>query len=180
MSVTSNAVQMDLGKKNVVSDDLLLGAAGTFVDRNMDNVNALGRNSCNTIRALYVKNSTGSALGSGKGVVFKSGKLGKEVNGYHSANGRCDGVVDPFLGAGVTVADGDYFWLIVAGPIDIEVGAGDLTVNSVVQTLASGVFGTGTAGTNPVGHSGISDEAGTSGGRARAFFRNAFSAVAPW
>lgn len=181
MSVTSNAVQMDLGKKNVVSDDLLLGAAGTFVDRNMDNPNAMGRNSCNTIRALYVKNSTGSALGSGKGVLFKSGKLGKEVNGYHSANGRCDGVVDPFLGAGVTVADGDYFWLIIAGPIDIEVGAGDLTVNSVVQTLTGGRFGTGTAGTNPIGHSGVSDEAGVEDGRARVFFRSSFAAaVAPW
>jgi hypothetical protein len=169
----------NLGKKNIFQDDRYLGAQACFIDYNMDDPNAPTVNSANKICAVYVKNDSGGALGSGKGVVYKSGQVGKKVGGYHSANGRCDGVIDPFLGAGVTVADGDYFWLVIQGPIDVVIGAGDQTVNTPIQTLANGVFGTGTPGTNPLGHSGISNEAGVSGDRIRAFFTNAFSAVKP-
>ncbi len=174
--MSTRTIQMQLGEKNIVIDDRLLGCQVCFLDKD------LGSNfdtplSAMEMCAVYVKNTSGGTLLSGRGGVFKSGATGKEVGGYHSANGRCDGVIDPFLGAGVTVADGDYFWLMIQGPFDVEVGAGDLTVNSVVQTLANGLFGTGTAGTNPIGHSGISAEAGTSGGRARVCFNNPFSAV---
>lgn len=170
-------IQMQLGEVDVVKDDNALGVVKVFRDLDMTYPNFWTLGSQSSVKAIFVKNDSGGTLGSGLGVTYKSGGLGKTIGALSGANLRCDGVVDPFLGAGVTVADGAYFWLIIEGPIDVEVGAGDLTVNSVVQTLASGKFGTGTAGTNTVGHSGMSAEAGTSGNRARVFFNNPFSAV---
>ena len=169
--------QMQLGEVDVVKDDNDLGVVKVFRDLDMTYPNFWTLGSQSSVKAIFVKNDSGGTLGSGLGVTYKSGGLGKTIGALSGANLRCDGVVDPFLGAGVTVADQSYFWLIIEGPIDVEVGAGDLTVNSVVQTLASGKFGTGTAGTNTVGHSGMSAEAGTSGNRARVFFNNPFSAV---
>jgi len=170
-------IQQALGEVDIVKDDNALGVVKTFLDRDMTDPNAHVLNSQSTLKAIFVKNDSGGTLGSGLGATYKSGGLGKTIGALSGANLRCDGVVDPFIGAGNTVADGSYFWLIIEGPIDVEVGAGDLAVNGVVQTLASGKFGTGTAGTNPLGHSGIAAEAGVSGGRARVFFQNAFSAV---
>lgn len=170
------SIQMQLGEKDVVQDDRLLGVVKYFADINRDSdVNWYPESSAK-LKAVFVKNDSGGTLASGLGVTYKAGGVGKTIGALSGANLRCDGVVDPFLGAGVTVADGSYFWLLIEGPFDVEVGAGDLTSLGVVQTLASGKFGTGTAGTNPVGHSGISAEAGTSGGRARVFFNNPFSA----
>jgi hypothetical protein len=78
-----------------------------------------------------------------------------------------------------TIPDGAYFWLIIQGPVDLKIGAGDITANAVVQTLANGLFGAGTAGTNPIGHCGKAVEAALSGASARCYFTNAFSAVKP-
>lgn len=170
-------IQMQLGEVDVVKDDNALGVVKVFRDLDMTYPNFWTLGSQSSVKAIFVKNDSGGTLGSGLGVTYKSGGLGKTIGALSGANLRCDGVVDPFIGAGNTVADGSYFWLIIEGPIDVEIGAGDQTVNGVVQTLASGKFGTGTAGTNPLGHCGIAAEAGTSGGRARVFFQNAFSAV---
>lgn len=169
-------IPMQLGEVDIVEDDRMLGVVKRFADINRDTADQWYPESSASLTAVFVKNDSGGTLASGLGVTFKAGGVGKTIGALSGANLRCDGVVDPFLGAGVTVPNGSYFWLIVEGPIDVEVGAGDLTSLGVVQTLASGKFGTGTAGTNPLGHSGISAEAGTSGGRARVFFNNPFSA----
>lgn len=170
-------IQQQLGEVDVVKDDNALGVTKIFRDLDMTNPGFWTLGSQASVKAIFVKNDSGGTLASGLGVTYKSGYVGKRVGAKSGANARCDGVVDPFLGAGVTVADGSYFWLIIEGPIDVEVGSGDLTINTVVQTLANGLFGSGTAGTNTIGHSGLSDEAGTSGNRARVFFNNPFSAV---
>lgn len=160
-----------LGAKNIYRQDEYLGAMRNFQDRDHADGQSVTASTARTIKAMYVKNGSGGALTKGLGVVMKSGAP-NQVGGLHSANGRCDGIIDPFLTG--TVADGDYFWLIVEGPVDVEVGTGGLTANSVVQTIASGKFANGTAGTNPIGHSGIAEEAGIDGAVARVMFNNPF------
>jgi hypothetical protein len=177
--MAGETIQMGLGKKGVVDDDNMLGQEALFSGYNLDDPNFPVLDSATTIKAILVKNDSGGTLGSGLGVTYKSGAIGKTIGALSGANAICDGVVDPFLGAGVTVANGETFWLLVEGRFDVEVGAGDLTANAVVQTLASGKFGTGTAGTNPIGHSGRAVDAGTNGGRALVAFNNPFSAIKP-
>jgi hypothetical protein len=170
-------IQQQLGELDIVKDDNALGTVKHFRDLNMTFPNFWTLNSQTSVKAIFVRNDSGGTLGSGLGVTYKSGGIGKTVGSLSGANLRCDGVVDPFLGVGVTVPDQSYFWLIIEGPIDVEVGAGDLAANAVVQTLASGKFATGTAGTNPLGHSGICQTAAVSGARARVYFQNPFSVV---
>jgi hypothetical protein len=177
--MSGKTIQMALGRKGVVSDDSMLGQEAIFQGVNLDDPNNPILDSSTTIKAILVANDSGGTLASGLGVTYKSGYLGKKIGALSGANAVCDGVVDPFLGAGVTVADGETFWLCVEGRFDVEVGAGDLAANGVVQTLANGKFGTGTAGTNPIGHCGKANEAGTSGGRALVAFNNPFSAIKP-
>lgn len=170
-------IQAGLGKKGVVDDDNMLGQVATFQGVNLDDPNFPVLDGATPIKAILVRNTSGGTLASGLGVTYKSGKLGKEIGTLSSANGVCDGVIDPFLGAGVTVADQQTCWLILEGRINVEVGAGDLTINTVVQTLANGKFGSGTLGTNPVGHCGRSVAAGTSGNRALVAFNPPFAAI---
>lgn len=172
MSGNAGIAQARLGAKNILKDDAYLGAERSFMDKDHSVPDSVAPLSSRVIRARYVKNGSGGALDPGKGVVIKSGAP-NQIGGYHSANGRCDGVIDPFLTG--SVADGDYFWLIVEGPVDVEIGSGNIAANAVVQTIASGLFAGGTAGTNPVGHSGIAEEAANSGSRARVIFNNPFS-----
>lgn len=171
MSGFAGMANARLGAKNIVRDDAYLGAVRVFMDKDQSLPDSVAPLSARGVKAMYVKNGSGGALTKGLGVVMKSGAL-NQVGGLHSANGRCDGIIDPYLTG--TVADGDYFWLIIEGPIDVEVGSGGLTANSVVQTIASGKFANGTAGTNPVGHSGIAEEAGVDGATARVIFNNPF------
>lgn len=177
--MSGKTIQMALGRKGVVSDDSMLGQEAIFQGVNLDDPNNPILDSSTTIKAILVANDSGGTLASGLGVTYKSGYLGKKIGALSGANAVCDGVVDPFLGASVTVADGEFFWLCVEGRFDVEVGAGDLAANGVVQTLANGKFGTGTAGTNTIGHCGKANEAGTSGGRALVAFNNPFSAIKP-
>lgn len=177
--MSGQTIQMGLGKKGVVDDDNMLGQEACFQGVNYDDPNFPVLDTGTTIKAILVKNDSGGTLASGHGVTYKSGGLGKTIGALSGANAVCDGVVDPFLGAGVTVANGEFFWLCVEGRFDVEVGAANLSADAVVQTAASGKFVTGTAGTNPIGHCGKANEAGTSGGRALVAFNNPFSAVKP-
>ena len=170
-------VQARLGSIDVIKDANSLGQIAMFQDQDQTDPNAPTTNSGTPIYAVLVKNGLAGVVTPGLGYTYKSGLIGKEVGALSGANAICDGVADPFYSG--TIPVGSYFWLIIQGPIDVKVGAGDLTANAVVQTLANGLFGTGTAGTNPIGHCGKAVEAGTSGGSARVYFTNAFSAVKP-
>lgn len=177
--MSSATIQMGLGRKGVVSDDTMLGQIAKFQGVNMDDPNNPVLTSGTPIYAVLVKNDSGGTVASGLGITYKSGYVGTRIGALSGANAICHGVVDPFLGAGVTVANGETCWVILQGDIDVEIGAGDIGANDIVQTLANGKFGTGTAGTNPIGHCGVALEAGTSTNRARVVFRNAFAPIAP-
>lgn len=170
-------VQARLGSIDVIKNENSLGQIAMFQDQDQTSPDAPIINSGTPIYAVLVKNGLAGVVTPGLGYTYKSGLIGKEVGALSGANAICDGVADPFYSG--TIPVGSYFWLIIQGPIDVKVGAGDLTANAVVQTLANGLFGTGTAGTNPIGHCGKAVEAGASGGSARVYFTNAFSAVKP-
>lgn len=160
-----------LGAKDIVKLDAFLGTVKMFMDKNhadpSDNAPYSGR----SIKAMYTVNDSGGALAPATGVVMKSGALNK-IGGASGANTRCDGIIDPFLSG--NVAAGEYCWIIVEGPVDVEIGSGNIAANAVVQSIASGKFAGGTAGTNPVGHAGIAEEAANDGSRARIMFNSPF------
>ena len=174
MTITNQA---RLGSYNVISDDNMLGQVAMFQDQDQTSPDSPIINSGTPVYAILVKNGLGGVVTPGLGYTYKSGKVGKEVGALSGANAICDGVADPFVSG--TIPDGAYFWLVIQGPIDMKIGAGDITANAVVQTLANGLFGSGTAGTNPIGHCGKANEAAASGASARCYFTNAFSAVKP-
>lgn len=170
-------VQARLGSYNVISDDNMLGQIAMFQDQDQTDPNAPIISSGTPVYAILVKNGLGGVVTPSLGYTYKSAKIGKEVGALSGVNAICDGIADPWVSG--TIPDGAYFWLIIQGPVDLKIGAGDITANAVVQTLANGLFGSGTAGTNPIGHCGKAVEAALSGAFARCYFTNAFSAVKP-
>lgn len=171
----SHTIQMKLGDVDIV-DDQSLGQIGCFQDKDLTTTPASPTlNSQMITKAVIVMNDTGGVLAGGTGVTYKSGYLGTRVGAKSGANLVCDGIVDPDVSA--DVPDGSLFWLIIGGPTKALIGAGDQAANGVVQTLAAGLFGTGTAGTNPIGHSGKAMAAATSGNLGRILFNNPFSAL---
>lgn len=177
MTITN---QMRLGTTGVVSDLNMLGQIGVFQDQDLTTYpGAPTINSGTPVYALLVMNDSGGTLLSGLGVTFKSAYIGKRVGALSGANAICDGIVDPALGAGITVADQAYFWLIIQGPCDVKASAGAITANAEVQTAANGLFTDGTAGTNPIGHVGKAVTAAAAAARSRIYFRSPFAAVKP-
>jgi hypothetical protein len=173
--MTSLISQMGLGSVNIVQDDAYLGTIREFMDKNHADPSSVALESGTLIRAIYVYNDSGGTLAKSLGLSWKAANAGKKVDALSGANLICDGVVDPFLSAAVPIAG--YFWMILSGPIDVEIGAGDITTGALVQTLASGKFGAGTPGTNPIGHCGEAIEAAASGARARVMFNPPFRSV---
>jgi hypothetical protein len=172
-----STIQNPMGSYNIVDDDAALGQRGDFPDKDFTNRDLMNIYSGNRVHAIFVKNSLGGVLTPGKGYTFKSGKLGTEVDALSGANLVCHGIADPYIVG--TIPANACFWLIIKGPTKVMIGAGDQTINGVVQTLAAGVFGTGAAGTNPIGHSGIALAAGTSGNLCRAYFNSPFAPIQP-
>lgn len=174
MTITNQA---RLGSYNVIRDDNMLGQIAMFQDQDLVDPNAPVINSGTPVYAILVKADVGGVVTPSLGYTYKSGYLGKRVGALSGANAICDGIADPWVSG--TIPDGAYFWLIIQGPCELKIGAGDITANAVVQTLANGLFGAGTAGTNPIGHCGKANEAALSGAFARCYFTNPFSAVKP-
>lgn len=164
-----------LGRIDVYSDERALGQIGQFPDYDNSVFEMNVSQSGTPIYAIYVMNDSGGTLSPGLGCLYKAGFAGKRVGSLHSANGRCDGVVDPKLSSAVPA--GSYFWLILQGPIDVEIGTGGITAGAVVQTIASGKFAAGTAGTATLGHSGIAIGAAADGSRARVALQSPFAAI---
>lgn len=172
-----NTNQMQLGQINVIGAESV-GQVGCFSDLDRTtNPESPQRLSNMKTYAVICLNDTGGAITPGKGYTYKSGYLGTRVGAASGANLVCDGIADPDYPT--TIPDQSYFWLIIGGPTKALIGAGDQTANGVVQTLAAGVFGTGTAGTNPIGHSGKALAAASEGALGRILFNNPFSALKP-
>lgn len=174
MTITN---QMKLGSVDVVGAESL-GQIGEFQDQDISTTPGSPTLLSGLKKyAVLCMNDTGGAITPGKGYTYKSGYLGTRVGAASGANAICDGIADPDVVG--TIANQAYFWLIIQGPTKALIGAGDQTANGVVQTLAAGVFGTGTAGTNPIGHCGKALAAGTAGNLCRIVFNNAFAAIRP-
>lgn len=171
--MSKNVIQMNLGQSDIVKDDGLLGALREFMDRDFADPGDVAPLSGAVVRARYVLNDSGGTLAKGSGVVYKSGYTLKRIGGNHSANGVCDGIVDPYLPA--AVADGAYFWIIEQGPVLALAGSGGLAANNLLQTAASGTFVAGTLGTNSVGHCGRAQAAITATELGRVVFKAPFS-----
>lgn len=171
------SIQNPLGSYNVVRDDRALGQRAQFSDLDWSAAPRITTYSGNIVHAVFVKNSLGGVITGGKGYTFKSGKIGTEVDALSGANLVCHGIADPYVVG--TIPDGAYFWLIIKGPAKVLIGVGDQAANGVVQTLANGLFGTGTAGTAPVGHSGLAMAGALSGTLGRIYFNSPFAPVQP-
>lgn len=103
------------------------------------------------IKARWVKNDSGGTLAARTAVNYKSGYWGKRVGAACGVSPeRPDGVVNPYAG---TIADGAWFWMIVAGPCElISDGASTIALTDLITTAASGKtkkVASGTAATIP-------------------------------
>ena len=72
-------------------------------------------NSNRIVECVAVKNSSGGALLPGAVAKFKDAAILSEVDGLATTSTLLMGVVDEYLPTG-GVADGEVFWLVVAGP----------------------------------------------------------------
>lgn len=147
-----------LGRTDVVKNDQYLGAVKKFMDKDHSDPQSNRLLSGCSVFAVYVKNSTGSAIAPGTGVKFANTALGKEIGALSGADERCDGVVDSYLPA-AGLANGSYGWVIVAGPCKVLCGYGGVTQGDVLQTAVNGTFIALTENnTFAVGRAGIADE----------------------
>lgn len=116
--------------------DHLLGTVKHFADIDYSATGVSANRSGMPVVAMWVKNRSGSTLTKRQVVKWKTGyvKTGVDVAG---ASAQACGVVSPFLTT--TVADGEYFFMIVSGPCElISNGATTLADTDVVVTVASG------------------------------------------
>ena len=159
--------QSRLGQTDVlIPDDNYLGTVREFMDKDWSDPGSVKLRSGTMIRAVYVKNDSGSAIVGGKGCVYKAGYLGLYVGGLHSADARCDGVADPFV---ASIANGAYFWLVISGPCNVLIGTSGVSAGDALQTATGGTFIALTDGnTYASGRAGIitADTVDTATGRA--------------
>lgn len=94
--------------------------------------------SANRVKAVLVRNSSGSALSPGQAVLWDANYIGRRVSGYAASGiqSRFAGVVDPSLKS--DVAAGDLFWLIVGGPTKIKTVASSLSAISAGDLVSIG------------------------------------------
>lgn len=103
------------------------------------------------VRCMLVKNSSGISLLPRRIVMWKAGTNQTEVDGYvRTTSAEGAGVVDEWLPT-AGVANGDYFWLVVAGPTlvlnDIASGAGTVIAErDVLVALTAATSQATTAG----------------------------------
>lgn len=137
---------MPLGVSGKVSKPILLGSPGAFRDADRNSADAKSGvvpfdSGMLTIARLVI-NDSGGALAPGLIVTHDAGTTygpGKAVDGAAGDDGHPAGVVDPWLPSGTTVADGDFFWLILKGPCYVQSdGNAIATPGTRIQTDASG------------------------------------------
>lgn len=160
--------QSRLGRYDVHQpEDNYLGTVRKFMDKNWSTPDSVELLSGTMITAVYVKNDSGSAIAGGTGVLFQNAALGKEIGGLSGADGRCDGVADPFV---TSIPNGSYFWVIIGGPCDVLIGSGGVTAGDAIQAAASGTFITLTDGnTYASGRAGITTETAIATALARVY-----------
>jgi hypothetical protein len=117
------------------------GSVKVFTDTDPRTSNAGVFLSNRAVTCVAVRNTSGAPLLPGAVVKFKKTAILDEVDGVAAAVADAPlGVVDEYLPP-IGVANGDIFWLVVAGPTAITTAA----------TLAAGALVTATAGAAATG-----------------------------
>lgn len=170
--------QSRLGQYDVLKpDDNYLGTVRKFMDKDWSNPDSVQLLSGTWITAIYVLNDSGSAIAGGTGVKFKDTALGLYIGGLSGADGRCDGIADPFV---ASWPDDSYGWIIVSGPCDVLIGVGDIAQGAAIQTAVNGTFITLADGnTYASGRAGIATEAATATNKARCYVNLQYQALIP-
>lgn len=101
-------------------------------------------NSVETVRYWrYIKNTSGGALAAGLGVMQEEDDpFYGELSGADVPDTRMLGVAQH------AIADSSWGWVLFRGVGLIKAGTGDVSAETPVQGLASGLFTDGTAGTD--------------------------------
>lgn len=170
--------QCRLGQTDVLKpDDNYLGTVRCFMDKDWSDPDSVKLRSGTWIKAVYCKNDSGSAIVGGTGVKFQDTALGLEIGGLSGADGRCDGIADPFV---ASWANGAYGWVIIQGPCDVLIGSGGVTQGDALQTAADGAFITLTDGnTYASGRIGITTETASAAATARTYVNLSHQALIP-
>lgn len=172
--------QSRLGQYDVLKpDDNYLGTVRKFMDKDWSVPDGVALRSGCWITAVYVKNDSGGELTKSLGVKFKDTALGLSLGGLSGADGRCDGVIDPFL-PGTGLPNGSYGWIIVSGPCDVVIGTSGVSQGEAIQTAASGKFIALTDGnTYASGRAGIANAAISQDATGRVWLNLAYQALIP-
>ncbi len=96
------------------------------------------------IEAILVRNNSGGAVTPGTIVLWDTANVGLQTGTITGAAGVGAGMVDPFLPAGTTVANGEVYWLIRKGRVRGTSGAAFSTGAQLIPNSA-GKFITMTA-----------------------------------
>lgn len=133
----------------------VIGSRVTFLD---ENPSTKARLSNRTVDCIAVKNASGGALLPKQIVKFKAHNGSTDaqdvglayVSGLAATTDTLYGVVDEYLPA-AGVADGEVFWLVVAGPTEVLKTSGAGTAISANAAVAiSATAGSAAAGTSPL------------------------------
>ena len=139
---------------------------------------ARAKRSNRNVHCVLVRNMSGIALLPKRVVKWKSGQIGKQVDGYSCVtNEFAAGVVDEFLGS-AGAPDADLFWITVAGPTlmltDLAGGANNvISAGDILGALTAATSQATTAGRVGVVALTATSTATTDGGAGSAY-HNAF------
>lgn len=129
-------IMYELGQTAVADElDQLLGTEVEFpdLDYSLAPQNRVLRSS-RRVKAIWMKNDSGSTLNPGEVLTPKSGTPHTEVGGVTGSAGTGVGAVDPWV---TSVADGLHFWMIVEGPAKAR-AAGSISANAIIIPAATG------------------------------------------
>ncbi len=137
----------------------LEGQKSAFRDRDPANPRVL--RSQIDVRAIIVRNVSGTPLFAGQIVTWQAGFIGKRVDGLaNRPYQHVAGVVDDWIGP-AGVRNGDLFWCVVEGPC-----LAALTLTSGEQTVAADdLLTAGTANVTTAATSGVTYGVATTAGR---------------
>ncbi len=121
---TPAELALNLGSKHVFKDTARNPTGGVRVPQsNID------------IVAILVQNNSGGVLAPGAVVTWDTADVGRKVGIVTGAGGIGAGIVDPFLTS--SVANGEYFYLIVKGRVQATAGAA-ISTGAIVIPAATG------------------------------------------
>lgn len=128
------------------------GIRKTFKDLDYSGVGIKAPRSGGEVVCTLVRNDSGITLLPKRAVSWKSGYIGKRVDGYCTLDYvNCAGIVDEWLNSTNGVADDDYFWIAQRGPsnclTDLAGGATNvINAGDIIVALTAATSQATTAG----------------------------------